>query len=380
MPSTTQPHRPDDARERPAQGRPRGASRPDASQGASADGSPAFRPVRSAGRGRIEAGGARGVLHDEASAGASQVSAARTRTMGSASASGVKAFRTRDYQAPEVGGDPGAQTRASAADVEGLGRAKGVSSLRAGHLSRSQEGRAQAAEMPLPRNRVIAIVVALALVAVAIGVGTFFLVRGALVSVNESAASSSSAHYATDAFDLVAVRGEDGALSGAYLTYVDSINGRTELCALPADLAATMPSGQEAGTLADVFSSGGVESLASVVQSMASVSFAASFEVTSAQMDAIIDVATNAGSTQDVASLASEICSGADQNVTEAALRGLLVTMRDVGSEGYVELTAPVDEVTTDDGTTVQQLRTDEWQTMVRGMRDAAGDVTLASA
>ena len=338
-------------------------------------------PTRPDGRrGRIESGGARGVRHDEVADGAAQVSAARTRTMGAAAGSGVRAFETRDYQAPEGVGDPGAQTRVSAADVAGLGRAQGVSSLRAGHLSRSQEGRARAGEMPLPRNRVIAIVVALALVAAAIGVGTFFLVRGALVSVNESAASSSSAHYATDAFDLVAVRGQDGALSGAYLVYVDSINGRTELCALPPELAATMPSGQAGGTLADVFASGGLESLASVVQSMASVDLAASFEVTSAQMDAIIDVATNAGSSQDVGALAGEIASTEGQGVSEAALRGLLVTMKDVGSEGYVEMAAPTDDATADDGSAVKELRLEEWQTMVRGMRDAAGDVTLTTS
>ena len=322
---------------------------------------------------RIERDGARGVLRDETGAGAAQVSAARTRTM---DASSVREFSSRDYQAPDAGAGSvpaGQTTRASAADVRGLGRATGTSSLRRGHLSQSQEGRARAAQVE--RRRLVPLVVVMALVAVAIGVGAFFLFRAALTSVNEGAASRSSAAYATDAFVLTAVHGDDGALAGAYLAYVDSINGRTELCWLSADVAATMPSGQDAGTLADVYASSGLSQLALVVKSMASIDLAASFEVTQAQMDAIIDVATNAGSSVDVGALAQEIAAGEGQGVSASALRGLLVTMRDVGSEGFVEMTAPADEESTDGGAR-RELRTDEWQTMVRGMRDAASDVS----
>ncbi len=317
---------------------------------------------------RIEAGGARGVQRDDVGASATQASAARTRTM---DAGGVRAFSASDYQAPE--GAPGAaQTQASAVDAARLGRAEGVSSLRQGHLSRSQEGRAKAAEVR--RDKMLPVAVVMIAVVVAIGVGAFFLFRSALSSVNESATSAQSAHYATDAYVLMAVRSDDGALSSAYLGYVDSINGRTELCLLPADIEATMPSGEQAGTLASAFADGGLDRLASSVGSLGNIELAASFVVTPAQMDAIIDVATNASSSQDVAGLAGTVAAEPGQNVTEAALRGLLVTMHDVGSEGYVEMTAP----TTQDDSAAKELLVDDWQTMVRGMRDAASDVTLA--
>ena len=80
----------------------------------------------------------------------------------------------------------------------------------------------------------VPIIVIVAVLVCALVVGMFFLFRSALLSVDSNAAQDSSATYATDAYVLFAVSGDDGTLVAAYVGYVDSINGRTELCRVEA--------------------------------------------------------------------------------------------------------------------------------------------------
>lgn len=316
----------------------------------------------------IVAGAAQGVKRGETRVGASEVSAARTRTM---DASGTREFRPVDYQAPEQPQDRAADS----IDVSRLGRAHGVSSLRDGHMSRSQEGRRDAQGH---KKSMVPIIVIVAVLVCALVVGMFFLFRSALLSVDGNAAQDSSATYATDAYVLFAVSGDDGTLVAAYVGYVDSINGRTELCRVEAasrsDLATSEGGAQ---TLADDFAARGLEGLTMTLERMGDIDIKASLSLSSQEMDAVIDLASGAGDSVEPGGLAGQICEDEGQQITQSALRGLLVTIADIGPEGLVELSAPTMEGSQEGDEGAVIIDEQQWVTMLRGMRDVASDVSL---
>ena len=58
----------------------------------------------------------------------------------------------------------------------------------------------------------------------------------------------------------------------------------------------------------------------------------------------MIDLASGAGDSVEPGGLAGQICEDEGQQITQSALRGLLVTIADIGPEGLVELSAPTME------------------------------------
>lgn len=299
--------------------------------------------------------------------GVSATSAARTRTLGGETVE----FRTVDYQPPQNASTAGGAPRAVApAEGARLGRAAGVSSLRGGKPSPKAAGRDE--RLNVRTKAVIAAV--LAVVALVVFVGGYFLAKNVLYSVNESASSATSAAYATDAYTLIAVEGADGALDAAYLGYVDSINGRVELCYL-APNTYYGDHDPDVGTLGEAFEKRGVEGLALAVAALADVQVPTSFAVSPAEFDEVLDLASD-GSNADVSVLTATIWDDS-QHITAAALRGLLLTMKQVEESGHLVLTAPADTQDVD-GESVEVLRHEDWLVLVRGMRDPSSDVSAS--
>lgn len=311
-------------------------------------------------REQIAKGGAQGVNRAEVTSSAAQTSAARTRTMGGQTVE----FKAVDYQAPEGQASPEVKLASDA----GLGRAKGVSSLQGGHPSRRR------GEQVPPRKAAL-IVAALVAVALAVFAGVYVLVRNALTSVNESASVASSAAYATDAYTLLAVEDGTGGLARAYLGYVDSINERTELCLLSAATYYGTENG-EAVDLAGVYVARGLDGLARAVETLAGVELGSWLSLSESEMDAVLAIATSGSSTSEASGLAAEIWDEG-QGISDAALRGLLVAMAQIGPENFVQYQAPVDELEVAEGQSMPVLRDAEWDTMVRGMRDTSGSSAL---
>lgn len=325
-------------------------------------------------------GGAKGVRRDRVGQGVEQATRAHTRTMPSGSSS---SFRTADYQAPQ-----GAGTQETApVDEEAMSRldasASGVSSLRQ-TVSQDRDRQGGEGSAPIPRRRALAIALVAALAVVLLALGAFFLFRSALRSLSEAPAAGSTL---TDSYLALAQTDDQGALAAVYLAYVDSIEGRTELCRLSAStLAGSSGStgaegdGQEeqAATLADVWERGGLEDLRATLAELSAVDIPAAVQVSGAQLDAIVDLAQGADTKATPASLAQDLAQGATVGsaATQACLRTLLSTIKEIGPDGYVLLYAPVQQ-TSDQDQTTEALSSADWLTMVRGMRDSSEDVSL---
>lgn len=331
----------------------------------------------------IERNGAQGVRHDKVSETASAAVNAHTRTM---STEGTTSFSPVDYQAPASSVADAQQNSRTQVDRQTMSRlgkhAAGVSSLRAS--SKASAGR-RAAKQDSSNGAKIAVIV-MVVVALVVAIGAFFLVRGALLSLNDSSAEQSSAVYATDSYLVFGVPASDGTLADAYLVYVDSIDSRTEMMHLDANTSTVAgsdeasgisESAQQADTFADVWNANGIEGLASAVESLGSIDVKLALVLTSDQMSQILDLASNADSTVDTAELAESIASANADNsdVTSAAIRGLLVTIKDVGPEGYTMLEEPADDVNVGERP-VEVLRSADWLETLSGMRDNASDVT----
>ncbi len=295
--------------------------------------------------------------------GISSIGSARTRKLGGETVE----FKAVDYQAPE---SPSARPYAvSEADVEQLDRAVGVSSLRKGPSS-PQDGRGGS---PLGRKGWAGVAAALVVLAVLVFAGGYALMQGVLTSVNEGGKSELSAGYATDAYTLMAVRGDDGALSSLYLGYVDSIRDRSEFCAIAPSVRYTEDGTEGIETFADVFDTRGLDGLASAVASTASVGITTAFCVTEPQAAELFSLSEGEGADIDPARLAASIMKE-PQGISEAALKGLLLALKQVGPAGFVMLQAPVEEIPSMDGGTVLAFRPQEWHMLVHGMRDVTSN------
>ncbi len=313
-----------------------------------------------------EAGeGAGGVRRAEVSPGVSSTSAARTRTLGGETVE----FQAVDYRPPQgvrTTSDTRPEAVSPARDAN-LGRATGVSSLRAGSASSARP--AAAGKEPLPRRTRVAIGVALAVVAVAVFVGGYFGFSAVFQSLNDSAAEASSAIYATDAYSLFAVEGDDGSLDAAYLTYVDSIDERVEMCLLdPGTYCTTGPDGAPLD-LADIYAGEGLAGLLDEVAGLAGVEVVAAVAVSPDEMARVL--ALGGSEPGEASALAAQVWDDGQQ-IGETALRGLLATMADVPAENHLVLDAPAAEEQVAEGTTMLVLDAASWTSTVRGMRDAA--------
>ena len=91
--------------------------------------------------------------------------------------------------------------------------------------------------------------------------------------LNEGSTSEESASYATDAYTVLAVAGDDGSLACAYLGYVDTINDRVELCRLASNTLCAAGS-SDGGTLGSSFGEGGLAGLVDDVARLAGVDVA----------------------------------------------------------------------------------------------------------
>ncbi|MBM6999578.1 hypothetical protein I3I95_05485 [bacterium] len=331
-------------------------------------------------RGDFVPGGAKGVRRDKVGEKASAVTSAHTRTM---TTEGTTSFSPVDYVKPQDGGRDDADGRARVVDratMRRLGRsASGVSSLR--DTVRAKGGREKAPAAPANMRAVVIVIVVVALL---VTVGAFFLFRNALSSMNDAAVTQSSAVYATDAYVVLAVTDDDGGLADAYVAYVDSIGDRTELMELsPTTADKTQAAQGDAGvpdgarTLAAVWSDGGAGALGETIADLGGVDVKLTLTVTSAQMAQILDLAANPGSSTDLTALATEIAQAneGEQGATASAVHGMLVTIRDIGPDGYLMHDEPADDVNVG-SEPMKVLRDQEWRTELRGMRNTGEDVS----
>ena len=308
---------------------------------------------------------ARGVRRSPVGQSVSSASAARTRTLEGQTVE----FKAVDYQpAANANAAGSTDTRPRAVEpVAQLGKASGVSSLR-----RTQHG--EGAKEPLSRKTVGIIAAVLVVLALVVFVGGYFVGRAVFSSVNENASNATSGSYATDAYTVFAVQGDDGALRAVYLGYVDSINERVELCWIEPNTYFAEDGVLGLVDLAGVYDQRGFTALVNAVSSSADVSVSAAVLVSPAQMEQVLQLVTDEGAAVDPTTLAREIWDE-NQQVSEAALRGLLVTMKQISPENHVILTAPTEETTMEGHEDTLVLRHQDWLTMVRGMRDPSGAV-----
>ena len=309
----------------------------------------------------------RGVRRAPVGQSVSSASAARTRTLEGQTVE----FKAVDYQ-PADNAAGSTDTRPRAVEpVARLGTASGVSSLR-----RSTAQDARKAKEPLTRKTVAIIAAVLVALALVVFVGGYFVVRSVLSSVNENAANVSSGAYATDGYVVFAVQGDDGNLQAVYLGYVDSINERVELCWIEPNTYFAEDGVLGLVDLAGVYAQRGFSTLVNAVGSSADISIVAAVQVSPSQMQEIMELGTAEGASIDPVSLADAIWDD-NQQVSEAALRGLLVAMKQISPENHVVLTAPTEESTMEGHEDTLVLRHQEWLTMVRGMRDPSQAASL---
>lgn len=254
----------------------------------------------------------------------------------------------------------GRAPRPSQADPASLGRARGVRPL-------GGQGPARLAPAS-PARRRVALACACACVLLVL-VGAFFGFRALLGAANETRAQAGSAVTATDAYVALAVTDADGALAQAGLLYADSINNRALLAWVPADACADAASSADAGTFAEAYARGGSDALASALERSAQVDVVGVVGLTDDELASVRALVAGDSGAPTPAKLASELASGEAVTLSEAALRGLLATLRDVGDVGFVELSAPTQAQTGDEGSALV-LRSSEWLSLVRGMRD----------
>lgn len=309
---------------------------------------------------------ASGVRRTEVSQGVSSASAARTRTLGGE----THEFRAVDYRPPQ-GVRTSADGRPEAvapSDDAHLGRAAGVSSLRGqkGAGGRSGTG----VKDPLPRRTAVAIAAVLVVLAAAVFAGGYFLASGMLEQINEGSTSEESASYATDAYTVLAVAGDDGSLACAYLGYVDTINDRVELCRLASNTLGAAGS-SDGGTLGSSFGEGGLAGLVDDVARLAGVDVATAAVLTASQMDSLLLLSTGEGTT-DASALAADVWDES-QMITAGALRGLFATIAQISPENQVVMEAPATEAVGEDGQGVLELDQESWAQTVSGMRDTTG-------
>ncbi len=314
--------------------------------------------------------GVGGVRRAEAGRGVSSTSAARTRTLGGETVE----FQAVDYRPPQgvrTTTDTRPEAVAPAGDAR-LGRAAGVASLR---LAGASPTRASAGKEPLTQRTKAVIAAVLVVVAAAVFAGGYLGFSAVFGSLNSSVIEASSAIYATDAYSLFAVEGDDGALQDVYLAYVDSIDERVELCHLVPGTYCGTGSDGSALDLASVYAQGGLASLLETVADLAGVEVVAAVSVSPDEMAQVLALGGTQG---EAASLAAQVWDE-DQQVTETALRGLLNTMADVSDENHLVLEAPAEEAEVADGTTMTVLDDALWTSMVLGMRDATQAVSPTS-
>ena len=283
------------------------------------------------------------------------VTARRTRTMTTEG--------TQEFQALS------AEDVASFNDVTSKAPADlGVQAQGVSRLSHASERQLDDGRMPR------AFLIAGVLLAVAVVIGGFFLFRAAIKSIDGSASSVESAVYAVDDFSLIA-RVDDGSLNCVYLAYVDSINGRCELCYVDGASRLSDPSGSPGKSLADLWSSEGLDGLAKSISQAGGIEVKTAMEASGDEVAQILEIAQGDAADVSIDSLVAQVMSKPGQMISAGALRGLLVTMGDVGDEGYIMLNAPT-ETLQQDMLAYQQIKGADWSIMLAGMRDSASSVT----
>ncbi len=283
-------------------------------------------------------------------------------------------FRDVDYyppEGPDIAPGPGRAPRpAEPAPDARLGKAAGVAGLRGGFPA----GAAARGPLPARDRRRLAVVAAVA--AALVFALCFFGVRALIQGLDNAGSAASSASFATDAYCLFAATDGDAGLQAAYLGYVDSINERSELCALPAGLACGTASDGSTATLASTFSSGGLEALAAAVRSLAGVEIPTAVELDVDEMARVLDLSSEGADAGEASTLAAQVWDEG-QRVSEAALRGLLTCMQQIPAENHVLLDAPVEEGADGSAPTLDQ---ESWQQLVAGLRDTTAGAGASSA
>ncbi len=335
----------------------------------------------------------------------SETMRARTRTM---STDGTSEFSPVDYQAPDSPVFDAESNSRTKVDDDTIGRldkrAVGVSSLRETVAARvgqgegrdpsaasataegARGGRDRRSQRPMSRRKLVTIIVCVVVLAAALIAGACALFVSALESLNQPSDGADSASYATDQYVLIAQSDETGQLAQAYIAYVDSINGRTELCRLDprtmtstSQTTGTLASDGSVETLSEVWAARGLDGLVRSVETMGGIDIVGGMSVDSSQMEQILDLASDAETQVATSDLASSIASSqsGDAALSKSAIRGLLVTIKDIGPDGYVLLTAPTSEQD-NSGTADLQLDYDRWTVMLGGMRDTAQEVSAS--
>ena len=292
----------------------------------------------------------------QAAAGSSarEVTARRTRTM---TTEGTQEFEALSAQDVASFNDV-----TSKAPVDLGVDARGVSRL-------SHDQTRQQEDERMPRAFLIVGV----LLVIAVIVGGFFLFRAAISSIDGSAGSEESAVYAIDDFSLVAHVDGTG-LVGAYVFYVDSINGRCEVCYLDGAARLSADGGSSATSLADIWARDGMAGLAQGISQTGGIEVKTALQVDGEELAQILALAQDGAGSVPLDSLVGQIVSTPGQMISAGALRGLLVTMGDVGREGYIMLNAPTETVGEAE-LVYQQVKTQDWAIMLAGMRDSASSV-----
>lgn len=254
-------------------------------------------------------------------------------------------------------------------------RAAGVTSLR---------GTAPTAPASLSPKRRRALALGVGLAALAVVVCAFFLFKSLLSGLGQAGARAPAA-AATDAYVVLAVVDDSGALTRTYVAYVDSIEGRSELCAVEPDTSTQVP-GVSAGaptekggtaTLAQVWEKNGLSGIASSLSQMGGIQVVGGAKLTAAQMDQLLALAAGELPAAETSALVEQVASASADNagLGVAQLCGMFATMAQVGSDGLALLQAPTSDTVTSSGANVKVLTAEAWITMLKGMKDTSGDV-----
>lgn len=305
--------------------------------------------------------GTQGMRREGSVSGVSEAASARTRTL----AGETVEFKAVDYRPPEDAERPGdTRPRAVDADAGRLGRASGVASLRSSAVGSDRAQR-------LSGKGIAAVLVVFAVLVVLVFAGGYALMQNMLADINEGSTGELSAGYATDSYTLIAVVGNDGALEELYLGYVDSIRERTEFCSIDPQVRYAEDGTADIHTFADVYASRGLEGLRAALGATASVSIPTAVSVDDGQAARVFMLAEGQDGDADTIELAASIFDGGEQTVSLSALQGLLLAIKQIGPDGFVMLSAPVEQIELSDGRGALAFQPQAWLSMVRAMRDA---------
>ena len=269
------------------------------------------------------------------------------------------------------GGRAGSDAPAPARSQARSSGAPEPSQARPESLTRAAGVRALGPERPRARQanpgraRLLAVVACVC--ALAICAGAFFGCRAVLDAANGTRAQAGSATSATDAYVGVAVTSADGALERAGVLYADTINNRALLAWVAPDARDAASGGASTETFAEAYARGGADGLESALEQSAGVSLAGVLSLTDDELAQVLSLASGESGAPSPSALAASLAGG--ESLSADALRGLFATLRDVGDAGFVELSAPTQSQTGDEGG-ASVLRSSECQARVRAMRD----------